>query len=196
MPHIQVTLLTCMCKVLFVQVLDVLLGLIPLKDFAHGKSKIACKLNFLAQANFQKQWYHLQWQLPKRRKIKAKINHKNWVTSCIYFPDDCGRFPNKEKKPYFIINMRHTAHIFGQHLKAAWPSCSVTAKVSPKISDHKADIIATIASSKDFLLLWSGIALVPQYLPNPLILCKKKIFEWLNDTQQFLESINYFLYIC
>lgn len=60
MSHIQGPLLTCMCTVLFVQVLDVLPSLIHLKDLAHGKPKIACKLNFLAQANFQKQWYHLQ----------------------------------------------------------------------------------------------------------------------------------------
>lgn len=60
MSHIQGSLLTCMCKVLFVQVLDVLLDLVLLRDFAHGKPKIACKLNFLAHANFQKQWYHLQ----------------------------------------------------------------------------------------------------------------------------------------
>lgn len=58
MSDIQRPLLTCMCKVLFVQVLDVLQSLIPLKDLVHGKSKIACKLNFLAQSSFEKQWYH------------------------------------------------------------------------------------------------------------------------------------------
>lgn len=87
--------------------------------------------------------------------------------------------------------MQHT--FFGQYLKVSWHSCSGRAKVSPpKISDHKADIVATLASSKTFLLLWSGSALVPKYLQIHWLFVKQKIFEWLNDTQQFLESINYF----
>jgi len=73
----------------------------------------------------------------------------------------------------------------------------VRAKASPpRISDYKADITTTVASRKPFLLLWSGIALIPKYSTNPPIVCRNKIFQWLNDTQLFLESVIYFSYIC
>lgn len=121
----------------------------------------------------------------KGQKSKLKLTTKTeWQAAFPFQTIEDSQ--TSRKNPYFVINLRQTAHTFCWYLKAAWHSCSVKATLSPpEKADHKADIIAATTSSKTFLLLWHCLSC--QIFAKSTIICKKRIV---------LESINYFLYIC